>query len=177
MNFKKLLPIESYTLTSTLNIDEIKKRISGNIEPKKTLRLSLFGNNSTKPYEGEISGDTFQISRIINYRNSFLPIITGHISSYVGQTVIEIKMQPATSVIVFMCLWLGIVGFVCLLFLMGELFSLKEITQNGFSFGTAIPFIMFLFGWLLTFLGFKLESKKSKQFLSNLLEGQEADNY
>ena len=177
MNLKTILPIEHYTLQSNLSIEEIRNRLSEIIAPKQAVSFSLFKNNSTKPYEGEVAGNTFSISRIINYRNSFLPFITGRIDSYSGQTFITIEMRMFMPVIIFMCIWLGATGLVGLLFLLSTLFKLKEVTQQDFSFVTFVPLIMFLFGWLLMFFAFKAESKKSKQFLLHLLEGEEKSNY
>lgn len=98
MNLKKYLPFENYVMTSKLSVEEVKRRLADNIEPKKSLRLSVFNRGTNKPYEGEILGDTFTISRIINYRNSFLPVITGHISTFLGTTQINVKMRPMTFV-------------------------------------------------------------------------------
>lgn len=173
MNLKKYLPFENYVLTSKLSVEEIKRRLADNIEPKKSLRLSIFNSGSSKPYEGHILGDTFTMSRIINYRNSFLPVITGHISTFLGKTQINVKMRPVTFVLVFISLWLGIVGLVCLGIILVGLIQFKKVLQNGFSPMILIPFAMFLFGCLLTTLAFKAESRKSKKFLHRMFEGQE----
>jgi hypothetical protein len=173
MNLKKYLPFENYVLTSKLPAEEVKRRLADNIEPKKSFMLSVFNRDTNKPYEGQISGDTFTINRIINYRNSFLPVITGHISTSPGKTQINVKMRLVTFVSIFISLWLGIVGIVCLGTILAGLFQFKQVLQNGFSPIILIPFGMFLFGCLLTTLAFKAESKKSKDFLKRIFEGQE----
>ncbi len=173
MNLKKYLPFENYVLTTKLSAEEVYKRLSENIEPKKTFRLSKFNHNATKPYEGEISGNSFSISRIISYRNSFLPAIHGEISTFPGQTQIQIKMRPFTIVLIFMSFWLGIVGLICVGMLLMGFFRIAEILKTGFSPILLIPFGMFIFGCLLVNLAFKAESRKSKEFLAALLSGQE----
>lgn len=173
MNFTKYLPVENYVMTSKLSNEEVKRRLTDNIEPKKSVRLSVYNRGSNKPYEGQILGDTFTISRIINYRNPFLPVITGHFSTLLGKTQIKVKMRPVTFVLIFISLWLGIVGLVCLGILLIGLIQFKQVLQNGFSPMILIPFGMFLFGCLLITLAFKAESKKSKKFLQQLFEGQE----
>ena len=77
MNIKKYLPYENYLLTTKLSIDEIRKRILDNIEPKK--KYSLFETyNSTKVYEEELFNNIFKLNRIIVKRqDSFTPVITG----------------------------------------------------------------------------------------------------
>lgn len=173
MNFKKYFPFENYVLTTRLSVEEVIRCLAENIEPKKNFRFSLFSKGSNKPYEGQILGNTFTISRIINYRNSFLPIITGHISTYSGETQINVKMRLDTFVLIFISLWLGIVGFACLGIILRGVFQIQQILQDDFSPMTLIPFAMFLFGCLLATLPFKVESKKSKEFLEHLLDGQE----
>jgi hypothetical protein len=160
-------------LASKLSVEEVTRRLADNIESKKNSIFSGFNKTSNKPYEGQILGDTFTISRIINYRNSFLPVITGHISTFLGKTQINVKMRPVTFVLIFISLWLGIVGFICLGIFLTGIFQFQQILQNGFSPMILIPFGMFLFGCLLTTLAFKAESKKTKEFLEQLLEGQE----
>ena len=173
MNFKKYLPFENYVIISKLSVEEVTRRLTDNIEPKKYLRLSVFNKGSNKPYEGQILGDTFTINRIINYRNSFLPVITGHISTFLGKTQINVKMKPVTFVLIFISLWLGIVGLICFGIILVGLIQFKQVLQNGFSPMILIPFGFFLFGFLLINLAFKAESKKSKEFLDRLFEAQE----
>src|SRR5687768_10407578 len=106
MDLQRYLAFENYVLTSKLSIEEIKRRLVNNIEPKKSFSFFGFNKSSNKPYKGQIIGDTFTISRIINYRNSFLPVITGRISTFLGKTQINVKMRPVTSVLIFISVWL-----------------------------------------------------------------------
>ncbi len=176
MNLKKYLPIENYTLITKLSVEEIMQRLTQNVEPRKNVRMHGFGRKSLKPYEGEITTNSFKISRIIDSRNSFLPMITGNISSFLGKTEIKIKMQPATFVLIFISLWLGIVGIVCLGMAAVALAQISKIFTKDFSPMTFIPFAMFIFGCLLTHFAFKSESKKSKQFLERIFEATEINS-
>jgi len=173
MSLKKFLPFEDYILTTTLPLREVQARLAENIEPKKAFRFSFFSRHSTKPYEGEMLGYSFSISRIISYRNSFLPAITGNISAFVGQTQIHVKMKPVLLVIIFMSFWLGVVGLVCIGMLIAGIFQIKQILHDGFSPMMLIPFAMFTFGYSLLYFAFKAESKKSREFLAALLNGHE----
>jgi hypothetical protein len=170
MILKKVLPFENYVLTTRLSSDEVLKRVSDNIQQKQSFSFSTFNRNYAKPYTGQISGTTFTMTRNINYRNSFLPVITGQISTYLGQTQINIKMRPVIVVLIFISFWLGIVGLVCIGMLSAGLLQFKQILQNGFSPMLLIPFGMFAFGCLLTHFAFKGESKNSKEFLARILE-------
>lgn len=166
MNFGKYLPIESYTLVTKLPVEEVLKRLADNIEPEKIIRFSLFNKATGKPYEGQMVGRTFKITRIIDYRNSFLPVITGRISSFLGETEIKVKMRLSPFIFVFMSFWLGTVVFFGLQIIYTQLFELRQ-----FSSVILAPLGMFLFGYLLTILPFKAESKKSKAFLATLFDG------
>ncbi len=176
MNFKKFLPVENYTLKTKLSVEEVRNPIANKIEPKKNFRFFAGKNNYSKPYEGKIAGNSFTINRIINYRNSFLPVINGTTGTFVGKTQINIKMQPLIFVLIFMSVWLGIVGIVCLWMIITAFIHIREIGQifeGGFSPIIFVPFVMFIVGSSITYFGFKFESKKSKEFLADLLEGEE----
>ena len=172
MNLKKYLPVENYTLTSNLSRSEIKSRLENAIEDKKKRFFSFSNSNSAKPYEGQLNDDSFVISRVINYRNSFLPVISGQISHQGESVTIKIKMRPTLFVRIFISFWLGCVGIVCLLLLIAGLLSFQRIITTGFSPFVFIPFGMFIFGFLLTYFAFKTESRNSKLFLFELLDGQ-----
>lgn len=100
----KFLPTENITYKTRLKEDEIIRRLSDCIEPEKTFRFGIFSSGSTKSYEGKINGQTFNIKRIISYRNSFLPRINGVIERDFDGLTIKVKMRLHTFVIVFLCI-------------------------------------------------------------------------
>lgn len=172
MKLLNFLPFEKYVLTTKMHYDDVYKRLADNIDPKKNTHFFAFYRDSDKPYHGEISGNTFTMSRIIKYKNSFLPVIKGKISSSVGQTQISIKMRPEMFALIFGTMWMVLVGLVCVGLLLGGLLNFRQIIERGFSPAFLIPFGMFIFGYLLISISFKKESKKSKQFLATLLDAE-----
>lgn len=126
----------------------------------------IFGNSSHKPYEGSINGNSFSITRIIGYRNSFLPRINGVIEKDFNGSKINVKMRLHVFVIVFMCIWFGGVGVGCLAVLT-PLFN-----SDTFEPMKLIPFGMLLFGYALVTGGFKYESIKSRKYLAQLFEAE-----
>lgn len=66
-------------------------------------------------------------------------------------------------VIVFMVLWLGVAGSICIAIL---IFS----NQTGFDTNFLFPIGMFIAGYILMTGGFKYESNKSKKYLAKLFE-------
>lgn len=159
----KFLPTENITYKTRLEAEEITKRLSQIVEPEKTFRFSNIGSSATKSYEGKINDQTFNIKRIIGYRNSFLPRIKGTIErDYDGMTI-KVKMRLHIFVIVFLYFWFGSAGLGCIAVLT-QSFSLE------FNVRTLIPFGLLLFVYGMTMGGFKFESNKSKKELQKIFE-------
>lgn len=162
----KYLPFENITYQTKLDSEEILNRIDKIIEPKKAFR-GLFGNRNHKPYEGSINGKSFNITRIIGYKNSFLPRIKGSINQKRdGKTEINIKMRLHPFVLIFMFIWCGGVGLGFLVFLT------ISIGKGTFDPAMLMPLAMLLFGYGLTTGGFKYESIKSRKYLTKLFEAE-----
>ena len=160
----KFLPYENFTITTRLSSNEILKRLEDSVEPRKGFQW-IRSTSSYKPYQGEIKEAAFSISRIINYRNSFLPQISGEI----GPGTIKINMHLHPFVLVFVTFWLGSVGCMFLFMLSQFLMTNNEDIP---LIGLIAPLGMFLFGYLLTLGGFKAEARQSKEFLMELFEAE-----
>ena len=160
----KFLPKENITYSTRLKEEQIVKRLSDSIEPEKTFRFGIFSRDSSKSYEGQVNGQTFEIKRIIGYRNSFLPRISGIIERDFDGLKIKVKMRLPIFVVIFLCIWCGGVGLGCIA-------SLTQAFRNSeFNPATLIPFGMLLFVYALTMGGFKYESNKSKKDLQTIFE-------
>lgn len=162
----KFLPYERLKIVTSLSREEILKRLENAIEPKRHFRLFASG---TKPYQGSVEGSHFEVSRIIRYRNSFLPIIKGDVQSEISGSTVYITMHPHIFVTAFMILWLGAVGFFFLAFLYS---FVSSSTNPSIVF---IPGGMFVFGYGMFLGGFKFESIKSKKFFRELLEARDVE--
>jgi hypothetical protein len=165
------LPFENNVLTTQLSTLEVLKRIQGNMEPEST-KLFAFNRKFAKPYSGNVEGLTFTLRRNINYRNSFLPVIDGRIETIPGKTQVKITMRLDLFVAFFVSLWLGIMGYLCISLIISGGSERSSSNPLHFFAPGLVPFGMFAFGYLLTTLSFKSESKKSLQFLSGLLESE-----
>jgi len=167
MNF---LPYERFVIKTHLDPKTVLSKIDS-IAERSTDRFSLFYTSEGKPYFGKIKDNRFEITRIIHFRNSFLPVIKGRANLDVNGSIIMVTMRLSICVIIFLSIWFGglIYGFFS---------GLTEIIQSGefahVSFdGFAIFLGFLLFGYLLTIIGFKYESLKSKAFLTDLLEARQ----
>ena len=163
----KYLPFENITYRTKLDSNEVLKRISEKVEPKKPFRITeIFWENNYKPYKGIVKGKTFNITRIIQYRNSFLPQIKGNVENDINGTKVNIKMRLHPIVLTFMIIWFSGVGI-------GFLLTLSILLSNkSFEPMTLIPFGMLIFGYALVTGGFKYESIKSKKYFNELFESE-----
>lgn len=158
----KYLPFERITYSTNLPQQEIIKKLSDVVEPKTI----SFRRNSTKDYEGSVDTESFNISRVINYRNSFLSQISGTIQKNNCGTEIQVTMSLNGFVFLFAIVWCLMSSFTFIIVLM------KGIRDEGITVEFFIPLIMLLFIYGLTMIGFKIESKKSKEYLKNLFEAE-----
>ncbi|MGC4023462.1 MAG: hypothetical protein QM734_16690 [Cyclobacteriaceae bacterium] len=131
------------------------------IEPKKTFRM--FSDNSANDFEGELKNNEFEIKRIINYRNSFLPIINGSIESLGYATRISVDMRIHYFTMIFMLVWCGFIGLMLILTLLNDNYEIASV---------AIPSGMLIFGYGLTIGGYLFEAKKAKDLLLSITQGR-----
>ena len=142
MNFKIFLPIENYTLTTNLKVEEASKRLSEKIGPKRTLKAFFWGNVTTRPYEGYLVSNAFEINRIIGYKNSFLPIISGLIYTIAGKTYIKVEMKIVYYILIPIMIVIGL----------GLLVSMFNAVGSQFLPGRVVPFLITLFAYFLAAL-------------------------
>jgi hypothetical protein len=166
LNLIKYLPVENIVYKTKIKEDEVIRLLSDSIEPEKNFRFKIFISSSSKPYEGKINSNTFEIKRIINYRNSFLPRIKGVISRESDKTIIKVKMQLHPFVVSFLSIWFISIGFVTIILL------LQLFIDAKFNPLTLIPFVMLIFAYALTMFAFKLESNRSKKDLQKLFKAE-----
>lgn len=158
----KYLPFERITYRTQLSEQEVITRLSGFVEPKK---FGL-GRNYLKEYEGSIHNNNFEISRVIQYRNSFLPQINGRIQKGNDGVKIEVALSLHAFVLFFLIVWCSF----ALIFFIGV--SIRAIREKEISVELFLPLGMLLFVYVLTMAGFKSESKQSKEFLRRSFEAE-----
>lgn len=165
MELRDLLPFEKHTYISSMPPWELIDHLSDWIAPSSVFSFKLFGKSHKKPYEGEVNGNQFRINRVIGYRNSFLPKISGRIEVSDNGSIVHILMRPNVLVLAFMTMWLGIAGY---LFLGGLVIFLSSEHQTLSI--VLVPGGMFLFGYSLLLGAFKYESIQSRKDLEKALK-------
>jgi hypothetical protein len=155
-----VLPYERLTIETTLSVEEAQRRLAEAVEPRNYVRWPF--QSRSKPFEGSITGEQFEISRVIGYRNSFLPRISGRIRQGPMGATIEATLALHPVVMIFMAVWLLGVGVI------GLVMASAALSAGTFQSYGLIPIGMFVFGVLLCTLGFNFEASKAKSLLYQL---------
>jgi hypothetical protein len=153
-----ILPYYSFEIKSSLSVEESFAVLNSEVEPNKWFRFS----SNHKLFEGTVSREGFKIKRIINYRNSFLPVIYGTFTPGLNGTIVNIKMKMYSGVYVFMCFWFCAVGTG--LFAGINQFHSSKVQQPDIL----IPLGMLLFGIVLVSGGFWFEVKQAIPILNRI---------
>jgi hypothetical protein len=160
-----LLPYRKITIATKLTKQEVLQKISEN-----SAKADILNPYGSTLFSGTVNPEGFKIRRNINYKNSFIPFITGRFLSHENRTTLELIFKPLEFFIAFMILWLGGVTLGCIFTLYTALTSTED-----FSAPMLIPFVMFVFGIVLFKGAFAFEYPKSKAALLNLINAEEID--
>jgi hypothetical protein len=144
------------------------------LPPAELLRRVAEATGPQGEFSGKVQANGFTISRVIDYRNSMLPRIDGHVSpGPAGSSRLWLQHRLSVFTLVFGVIWLGGVGSVVLgmglALLQGEL----QVTADSNIWPSLIPVGMLAFGLLLFTVPFWLEVRKSRPQLVALLQLQE----
>jgi hypothetical protein len=101
----QLFPSQNYTINTALTPKEVAKKLKQVVGPKQSLKALLKSKKKDKLFEGEITDNSFTISRIIFYQNSFKPLIKGSYTGNANGTQIDITMGLPKMVIVLITIW------------------------------------------------------------------------
>lgn len=131
------------------------------LEPITDSGKIMFSSNAE--FAGQIHPRGFQIVPRIQYRNSFLPVLTGKITEGEGETVIDITAQMHMLTRVYMIIWFGMASFI---FLCGII----AVVAGGFEKVVLIlvSFGFIAFGQLLMRGGFYGPAGKALKRLKEL---------
>lgn len=110
-----LFDTKTYNIDTNDSIDTVFSQLRKNVDKERFFR---FDNDYDKPFKGIIIGNKFKIQRLSRFRNSWIPIIEGTISSRSYGTNIKVKMTSHPIVQIFMTIWiLLLIGFVFMVLL------------------------------------------------------------
>lgn len=152
----KASPVEQHLLKTSLSVAEVVQRLAAELNPSPSSSGRLWPVQPNASFAGKLEGHTFVISKVIRYRNSFLPRISGTIYEDIDGTAIRIKMRLHTPVLIFIALWVTGVTIAGVTTLLSR------------SISILIPLAMLLFLYLLATAAFKWESGKALRELQSL---------
>jgi len=146
-----------------LTEDEIINQLSESIDPVQLVRWSGF-EKPLKQYEGQITGQSFQMNRIV--RNSFKPMISGIVEKDHGATIIRVNMKIHTFVLAFMGIMLGIglLGYTA--------FLIVTFDRLQFNAGSLFPLTVPAILCIVAISSFNSECGRSTKDLQQIFEAE-----
>lgn len=155
-----LLPYRTLELRSGLSINEAVDALANVVESPRAVRLVP----SARLFEGTLTCETFNIQRIIRYRNSSLPKIQGTIVADRFGCSISVTMSLPRLASAFVALCLGgatVAGLAALVT------SLRGSTPGD---AVIVMGALLAFGWLLALAGFFIEASAAERLLRRVFK-------
>lgn len=156
MILKYLFPFERFVIRSPLSGEDAVVVLQKHVGPRKLWPSTNDGND----FQGVVEGEGFRITRVIRYRNSFLPVVVGRLERAPGGCVMHIHMRMHFAVMAFSAVWVS--------FLVPVLIGFVVRSERGFDVDTLMPFGMLAFFLALTNGGFWFEANKQKKMLQDI---------
>lgn len=170
----KFIPHERLTLRTNHTVEEVEKLLFNNtsIDDASDWRWLQRGRRSDKYFGGQLFESAFKIRPNISYRNSFLPVIEGKITSEGSvSSRIQLTLQLHIFVRIFAIIWIVLT----LVITTGNLSAIVSSEEN-LTITSILKFIFFVgIGCAVFIGGFKYESIKARKFLIQLLDAKEVD--
>lgn len=164
-----LFPYREFQFETRLSPEEVGARLAAAVEPA---RWFFQFREPRRPFEGAVGSGEFRITRVIGYRNAFLPVVSGRVVATAGGSRVEGTMELHPAVEVFMTLWLGGVLLGC--FATGCFAAREALAGRSPKPALAVPFGMFAFGWGVTAFGFGFEVRKALRLLQQIVGAEPA---
>ena len=156
----KFLPFENITYKTTLSVNEVVDKLKGQTEAQ---RFAMTKRRSNKRFRGIIHSDSFSIVHNSSLKNSFNPMIEGKIMEGPKGANVHIKMHLNALTLVFIAFFATIA-----LFVLG-ITTYQSIKSQEFDNLLFFPIGLLVALYLITMMGFKLESYSVKKYLERLL--------
>lgn len=159
-----ILPKKSFILKTGMTTSEVRTLLLSKTEPKKKLDF-FFGCSTDKPFCGEVGLFDFKISAVLQYRNSFNPIVIGKVNPSGSGSEISIDMRVSKSVkiiLLIFCIFAAVIDS----FAAAIAIATGQISLLLASLPSCI-FIL-LAAFLITCFGFRIGAKRAEEELRTL---------
>jgi len=149
------MPYYSVRIPTRLSTQDAVRRILTLVRPRRSfverLRHALETTTDAPRFEGVVSGEMFTVTRVIRYKNSFLPVIHGTVEQGPEGAIVRLRMRLNVATSIFMAIWFASLGLV-----VGSMFDLTTVW-------------MLIAGALMTAGGFFPEAVKAAKVFRNAL--------
>lgn len=156
------MPFRRVEIATPLPANVVRDRIRARLRPDvgfwDRVKTGLSPVADSQPFQGTLSETEFKLTRVIWYRNSFLPVVRGELRpGGGGGTIVRLTMRLQVSTAAFMVVW---IGFVAVAVPWQRLYGPQGVNPNALT-----PIGMLLFGLLLTIVGFYPEARKAERLI------------
>lgn len=161
------IPYGHVEIKSSLPPNEVEHRLQAQIDPYSIFSGAFRRNH--KYFQGSLAYGYFKISRIVNGKNSFAPVIIGKIQPDINGTSVDFILRLDYFVIIFSCIFLSSILFIFVV--PGDI---QPMLSQGFSEDTATSLLILLEGclayYLFVMIPFNIEAGRAITYLQNLIE-------
>ncbi len=168
MQLTNILPYRKFTYNSPLSENEIRNRLNCLTRAANAFRVKYYPNIKTSDYTGDIYEHAFFITRLISYRNSFIPAISGKMNPIATGTTVTVTMKLHLGIMIVG----GIVGNGLLLAMLVTLFT----NPLNFPGPATVPFAVLIGFALIATIPFAIEADIAKKDLSRIFECDPRNN-
>lgn len=154
-----LFPYFSQTLVSSYSQDEILEKIKEATKENIVFRES---NYTHYEFNGVVNDATFQLSRIVQQPNSFLPLIKGTVESTKTGCIVFIACEMFYTTKVLLAIWTVLPLFI---------FILNLFLINGL-FYALIALFFGVFNYIVTVANFHRQRRISMELLHRVIDSE-----
>lgn len=98
----KWVPHHRFEIQSPLSPSAAIEALKAHVEARRLFRVGFPSSANDKRFQGDVGTDSFSIARVIGYRNSFLPTVTGKVQGAGSRSLISVEMQLHAIALVLM---------------------------------------------------------------------------
>jgi len=155
----RIIPYRSMELVGPKPPDQVAEQLAAKVEPWRWVRWRF--PREHLPFMGKVSPEGFKLAQVLNYRNSFQPILYGRFEPVAEGARVRVRMMPHP-------LPLGLAGLI-----LGFLILFGSLAWQVYREGSAAPLILvavMALGILaMISLGFWWEALKAQGLLEESL--------
>lgn len=164
--------VEVPSSMSTYDIIDRMKEIFAPWDPYRRARRLTGGGGMAAPYEVQIEGSSFKVKRIINYRNSFLPVGRGEVVDDLGKSLVRVTLMPnMLSSLITTAVIVMVVGSV----IYRSLFDPAGVSSRTIPDWASAAVLMAFF-YMVVMVSFKVETRRLRRDFTAMFSHKDGDN-